>query len=33
LVETPEDAMRTLDRSTLDYVWFVETGRLYNKVA
>jgi carbamoyltransferase len=29
LVETPEDAMRTLDNSDLDYLWFQETNQLF----
>lgn len=30
LVETPEDAFRTLKNSELDYLWFQETNQLFN---
>jgi len=29
LVETPEDAMKTIDNSDLDYLWFQETNQLF----
>jgi carbamoyltransferase len=31
LVETPEDAFRTLNESSLDYLWFEETKQLFDK--
>ena len=31
LVETPEDAMRTLLNCDLDFVWFAESGQLFKK--
>lgn len=30
LVETPEDAFKTLSNSSLDYLWFLETKQLFN---
>jgi len=30
LVETPQDAFRTLNHSSLDYLWFCETKQLFN---
>ena len=30
LVETPQDAFRTLNSSSLDYLWFYETKQLFN---
>lgn len=30
LVESPEDAFETLERSSLDYLWFYETKQLFN---
>ena len=31
LVETPEDAFNTLNKSCLDYLWFEETKHLFKK--
>ena len=30
LVETPEDAFKTLENSDLDYLWFEETNQLFS---
>ena len=32
LVETPEDAFKTLNNSCLDYLWFEETKQLFEKI-
>jgi carbamoyltransferase len=31
LVETPEDAIETLNSSVLDYIWFPEISKLVSK--